>query len=296
MRDLETGTLADLATLMPAPARMRRGWWDVVKPANPAGGANYTHTVPAQYWERVVGVAATLTTSNSAAPRALSLAYADADAIQFSAVPLIPLMAASSTATVYGSLSPAVSSSPGAATTAQGSVTDPGAGVAICQTGSLAAGLYQVTATVYLSGTVTDADGDNMGVFCGATPLELIAYPGTTYVPVTFTTYQDIPAGAVANVKAHVAASGAAAIYHASLVLTPLTGPYRRVTLPDLLLKPGSTISLLGSGFFSNDQISGIALVLEHYASNWADGSLGSDEERQARWLAQVIAERSLGM
>jgi hypothetical protein len=108
--------------------------------------------------------------------------------------------------------------------TANGSVTDPGAFGAIAFTGTVPQGTYTVTATVFLSGTVTAADGSNMElVYGGASPIPL-AYPGADNVPITTTVVVTVPAGGhTVGIQAINAASGAAAVYNASLVVTPVS-------------------------------------------------------------------------
>jgi hypothetical protein len=112
-------------------------------------------------------------------------------------------------------------------------VTDPGAGATIATVSGLTPGIpYSLSWTVSLSGTVTSADADNMeltGTGLGATDVAI--YPGTVgnYPQQTITV---ISPTASISVKAIAAASGASAVYGASLVATPLSGTSQdRITI-----------------------------------------------------------------
>lgn len=106
-----------------------------------------------------------------------------------------------------------------------GSVTNPGTFTAIAATGNnVPAGLYNVTATVFLSGTVTAADANNM--FIGGSNITAvhIAYPGIANVPVTLSTVVQATGGDTLRVINTAAASGGSAIYNASITATPVGG------------------------------------------------------------------------
>jgi hypothetical protein len=104
----------------------------------------------------------------------------------------------------------------------EGSATDPAAFGTIATTNSVPAGTYQVTATVYLSGTVTGADASNMELFGTGISATKIAYPGVANVPVTFTANITTTGAGAIGVQSIGAASGASAVYNASVVVTPL--------------------------------------------------------------------------
>lgn len=103
----------------------------------------------------------------------------------------------------------------------KGAVTDPGAFATIVSTTALT-GTYQVTVTVYVDGTTTAADGDNMEFNANGTVT--LAYPGTVVFPVTYTFTETLTATSM-NVKSVAAASGAAAVYHAQITYTQIAGP-----------------------------------------------------------------------
>lgn len=120
----------------------------------------------------------------------------------------------------------------GASTPAQGAQTNPGAFATIAATNSLPPGTYRVTATVYLSGTVTTADANNMEFFGnGATTTVKIAYPGVANTPVTMTALITTTAAGAIGVQSIGAASGVSAVYNAAIVVdavsVPAAGPSR---------------------------------------------------------------------
>jgi hypothetical protein len=113
----------------------------------------------------------------------------------------------------------------GATVSNAGSATDPSANTVITQ---IAAGSftgntkYTVTGLTYLDGTVTAADDDNMRIVANGGTLALIStgFGGGPYPfgPIYFTTAASPTA---LQVEARVAASGASAVYHASIDATP---------------------------------------------------------------------------
>lgn len=125
---------------------------------------------------------------------------------------------------------------------AEGSVTNPGAFATIANITGVPNGTYQVTATVYLSGTVTAADANNMLVTAGGTPIR-IAYPGVANVPVTFTTVFTVNSGSIL-LQSNNAASGAAAVYNGAIVANPLPS-----VQPSVILAKDSSAALGGIGY-----------------------------------------------
>ena len=103
-----------------------------------------------------------------------------------------------------------------------GTATDPAAGGVIAQITAVPAGTYAVQWTVSLQGTVTSGDANNMNLNNGAAAVVTAVFPGTagnySQPPVTIT----VAAGATVSVKAIAAASGASAVYGATLTLTPV--------------------------------------------------------------------------
>jgi hypothetical protein len=296
MRDLEHGTLADLRTLMGQPPWPRRGNWQLVKPPSPAAGAGYTYAVNPAWWERIINVNATIATAGTAGLRTVSLQLADGDGYVFSTVPLIRGVPGSATVAGQASKELAPAAVPGASVAANGSVTDPAAFASICQVTGLAAGTYQVTATVYLSGTVTSADANNMSIGGAGFGALVVMYPGVANTPVTYTASIDVGAGATVGLQTLAAASGAAAVYNADMVITPVQLGPCTAKLPDLILKPGWTASLAITNANAADQLSAIGIMTERYSSDWASGALRADAEEQLRDFLAWQAERGQGM
>lgn len=105
-----------------------------------------------------------------------------------------------------------------------GKVTAPGAAGVIANTAGFVAGTYQVRVTVYIDGTTTAADDDNMRVTVSGTPtysIPLIVNASTapgSLITYTFWLFQT--AASVISVQA-IAAGGAAAVYHAQITYEP---------------------------------------------------------------------------
>lgn len=296
MRDLEVDTLADAHALMALPPGLRRGNTRLLTgQPNPAAGANLAYPISNDYWERVLSVFAVLTTSAVAGVRVPSLTYVNADGTPFATVPLDLAVPASSAVTisadVFGSSSPVA----GPSAAGEGAVTNPAGGATIAATAAVPAGTYTVSGTVYVSGTVTAADGNNMQVTgTGAAPVKL-AYPGVASTVATFTATITTTGAGTIQVVAIGAASGAAATYNASIVVTAVAAGAVRALLPGFILRSGWAVQLNIAGIAAGDQISSVAILAERYPSNWAIGSLGSDEEQQHRDLAAMIAEQLRG-
>jgi hypothetical protein len=294
--DLTQDTLADLFTLMSHPPRLRRGNTRLAKPPNPAAGAGYTYPVTSDFWERIVSVAFTLTTAAGGAARSVALELTDADGFVFNASPAVSYLGPSSAITCYADLETAVAAPGAASASGEGSVTDPGAAAVIASAGVLQPGIWDVAGEVYLSGTVTAADANNMAVAIAGTNTIDIAYPGQAGVPAAFNGQIELSAAHTVSVNAIAAASGAAAVYNASFTATPSSSAGAQASIPDITLKSGYSLQVAVAGIQAGDQLSGIGILAERYPSNWADGSLAADEESQIRHLARWLAEHGQGL
>jgi hypothetical protein len=291
--DLVEGTLADLWTLTSRPPRLRRANTQLLKPVAPAAGAGYAYKIDGAWWERILAVAVTLQTSATAGARQLSIAYADADGFIFDTVPLIGYLGASTTLTAFADQAPNSDLSYGLSAAGYGEVTSPGAAAQIAATGNVNPGEYLAQWQVEVSGTLTaGTDNDNMRLMVNGGVVSTAVYPA-----VAGSYPQDpvgllIPALTNAQVKTNAAAT-TGAVYSANLTLTPqgTGGPWG--TLPDITLKSGWQLQVNVANVQAGDQLSGIGILTERYASNYADGSLASDEENLARAIARAI--RDLG-
>jgi len=291
MDDLTEGTLADRRMLLSHPPRLRRGITELVPGIPPAAGASYSYPIGGAFWERIVALAATLTTSATAGFRAISINYQQGDGQVFSQTPASGLISASSSWSLYADLTGTPSLPSGTSVEAEGSVTDPGAFGGIAFTSSLPAGQYLVTGEVYLSGTVTAADGNNMEIAYGGASAILLAYPGVANSPVQFSEQIALPAAHTIGIQTIAAASGASAVYNAQIQAT-YTGPAASYPqIPDLILKSGYQIQIAVSGIQAGDQLGPIWIMTERYPSNYADGTLDADQEDLYRWVARALAE-----
>ena len=151
-----------------------------------------------------------------------------------------------------------------ASQSAEGSVTNPGAFAAIAFSNSVPAGTYQVTATVYLSGTVTTADANNMQIT--GTSLTngtvRIAYPGVANTPVTVTAVVTTGGAGGIGVQTVGAASGVSAVYNASIQVTPLGAVSAGLGIADwepgsngLVLRPDDQLWLAAAGALTASEL-----------------------------------------
>lgn len=120
---------------------------------------------------------------------------------------------------------PATSSTAAASGGNAGNVTSPAAGATVVSTGALT-GLYNVTVTVYVSGTVGAGDNDNMQLVFGSTVINL----ADTTTPITVP-FQVNPGGNGLSVKV-VNLGTVGSVYHASITFVPASpNPATTMTL-----------------------------------------------------------------
>lgn len=137
-------------------------------------------------------------------------------------------------------------------TITENSVTNPGAFAGIAGTAALPAGTYQVTVTVYVSGTTTAADANNMRLVAGGTVISPLAYPaiaGTgpsqaVSIPLQVTLP---PGGGTINVTSIGAASGASAVYNAMITVTPDVVVYVAASQADAAAQAGGAAQVNGT-------------------------------------------------
>lgn len=109
------------------------------------------------------------------------------------------------------------------ALTNAGSVTSPGAGAQIVQTPALSAGVYNVTVTTMLGGTVSATDANNMQISLGqpqpVLPVSTIVGQVDTY------TYQATVSSLTNHIAVKAIAAGTVgAIYYATISAVPAAG------------------------------------------------------------------------
>lgn len=99
-----------------------------------------------------------------------------------------------------------------------GNITSPGAGATIVNSAPLT-GLYNITVTVWVSGTVGTADNDNIQLVFGATVINL-SDVGTSVTPIQYP-FQLNPNGNGLTVRT-INAGTVGSIYHAAITFTPV--------------------------------------------------------------------------
>lgn len=107
--------------------------------------------------------------------------------------------------------------------TANGKVTSPAAGVAIATTANLAAGTWDIEATVFISGTTAPVEVDNCKFRIGATPVATIIVPvaGTTGATNNAVFHMRINLGGTAPVSVNTAAEATTdSVYAATIIAT----------------------------------------------------------------------------
>jgi hypothetical protein len=281
VEDLVKGTLADRWTLMTHPPRLRPGHTSLVYGVQPAAGANYTYAIGNSWWERILCFAFTLTTASSGSLRQVALNYQDNNGATFDQVVCGLNLGNSRTFTVYADQQGPTPGQYPASQVAYGTQTSPAAGTTIASIGSLPPGVYTASWTAELSGTLTaGTDNDNFGLYVGGSLVQQSVnlavagdYPQQE---------QDFEIGVAATVAVkNINAATSGADYAASLVITPQQVLGVQAQLPDLILKSGWQVALQITNLQAADQISGVYVLTEQYASNYAGGQLFADAERE---------------
>jgi hypothetical protein len=281
-------SLANLATLMTMPPGLRRGNTQLLKPPPPASGGGYTLGPDPSYWLRPVAVTFTATMSGAGGFRSLALNYIDGDGFIFNQVPIAAGLGSSAAVTAYADLA-SVTPLPGPPTVSfEAQVTSPAAGATITSL-TLPAGEWEIAWTVEVDLNGAAADDDNFGLYNGSNQVAQSVSGHTAGQP-----YPQIPvtvavpaAGTTMNVKA-IGAGTATSVYVASITATAIGGIGLQAQLPDLVLKQGWSLGISIGNVQAGDQLSNIGILVERYASNWADGALGQDREEELReWLAR---------
>jgi hypothetical protein len=122
-----------------------------------------------------------------------------------------------------GGPGPLTSAFNAASLAASGAATSPGATTVIATLAAPPAGLYQVGARAYVSGTVAAADGDNVELMAGAAVLGVVLVPplaNSTFDDPMFVTWRSN--GATALTLQTIGAGTAASVYHGSIIATQI--------------------------------------------------------------------------
>lgn len=100
-----------------------------------------------------------------------------------------------------------------------GNVTSPGAGATVVSTAALT-GLYNIGINLFISGTVSSADNDNMQLVFGSTVINLIVNAGGN-IPMATYNFQVNPGGNGLTIRT-INAGTLNSVYHASITFTPV--------------------------------------------------------------------------
>lgn len=283
-------------TLATAPARLRpsayfrgRGWPQLIKVPAPAAGASLTRVVPGDYWERLLSLAFTLTTSATVAARSIALNLLDGDGNIFNQTQIAAGIIAGSVSTQFGDLTTVSPIQGTESFTGEGSVSSPGASATICSLAALPAGTYIVNAVVNMAGTLVQAtDANNIKIYNGGVLVYAALDNNIGSAPQNFGPFTiTVPAGG-SIILATVAAGTAASIYSGSLSAIPAVyqGSFQ---FPDILMQSGYQYQVAIGGIQAADQISNVLMMLERYpSSDTYIGPYGLAEELAAA-IASVI-------
>jgi len=281
-------TLKSRRQQLAAPPLYRRGIGQLLIGTNPAAGANYTRQVPGDYWERILSLAFTLTTSATAAARTLAMNFLDGDGHIWNQTAIAFGVTQSNTYAAYGDLAQVSPIAGGTGLSSEGSVTSPGATATITSV-ALPAGTYQVSAVVNLAGTVTQGT-DNNNIKLNNGGLTLYANLDNTIAAGEqyFGPYEiEIPSSGGSVLAQTIGAATTGAIYSVSLTATP-TVYQTSFQFPDFVLQPGWQVQIAVGNIQAADQLSGIYLNLERYSSDYANGGYELEQdERIQRELAE---------
>lgn len=293
MSDLVEGTLADLATLMASPPEIRRGYTKWSQGASPAAGAAYTAQLSNDWWRRLLSLTCVYTASASAGQRIPVFNVLNPDGLLLNQTQLGPPISAGEAWLLSADTWGSNQFLGGPSVTADGVATGPLASQVICSA-ALTAGEWTANWQVGVGGTTGGVEQDNFQLVIGSTVLLVsensqTSGNNTAQPAVTF----EVPAGGATLAIQAVGNGTATAVYRAQFSASQSSGLAAYQQIPDLILPSGWQIQITATGMLSGDTITSITTIVEHYASNWADGSLGSDEERLARAIVRALRGES---
>jgi len=283
---LHEGTLADLRTLMGNPPKLRRGFTQIDYPASPAAGSPFALTIDSSYWRRISALQFTLATAATAVQRQLSVGFADGNGTLFDSVPIVAIINKSTTVVPSGDLTALPLEGAGAGQDGYGTQTSPTAGTTIASAATVQPGMYNVEWEVELQGTTAaGTDNDNFGLYLGGTlQLQSVnSYQGGSYPqePVEL----EVNSAQLVTVK-NIATATTGAVYSANLAVSASGPSSPRFRLPSIVLQPGWQLQINVTNQQAGDQISGIAILSERYASDYASGTDAREWETFADWIA----------
>lgn len=282
--------LADAKRMLAYPPGFRRGIPQLIKPVQPAAGANFTYKISSDYWERLLTLAFTFTSGTNGFQRNISVALQDGDAYTFDQIGIVSGIQNAYASSFFGDLQPVSSSLAQSGLQGEGTQAAPAANTTIAFVTSTSGGTYSVTTIVTLSGTLAaGTDNNNIQLFNGGALSYGQLNNSIQLTPQTFgPTLITVPAGGTIAAR-NTLAGTAGSVYSVSIVANLVTGA-NQFTLPDLILPSGFQVAINVAGIQATDQISAIGLFVERYGSKYAHGGYEADE----REFLYELAEREM--
>jgi hypothetical protein len=284
--------LSDAKRLLAYPPGFRRGVQQLVKPASPAAGSNFTYKISADYFERLVSLAFTYTTVGNGSQRNVNVQFQDGDSFTFNQVQVASGVLNVGTLSLFGDLQPVQPLFAVASIVGEGQQNAPAAGTTIASIASTNGGTYLVTAIVTLSGTLTaGTDNNNIQLFNGGALVYATLDNSIQLAPQTFGPYLiTLPAAGSVIAKASGAAT-AGSVYSVQLNAVPVTTP-AAFTLPDLILPSGFQVVINVTNIQAGDTLTGIGLFVEKYGSKYSHGGYELEERE---FLHELLERNEMG-
>lgn len=281
----------DLWQLSPLSPELRRMATFHLPVAQPAAGAPAVYKVPNDWWERVLAVTATLTTSAALPQRQPLLQVVNADGTVLAQVPVGPTVGPSYAWPLFAGIDlPARDTASGPTRANTGSQTAPAALTAIA-TLTPGAGLWTASAVLQLTGTPGAGELNNFGLYAGATQVAQYVNQGAIFGPFAYPpTVVRVPAATAIAIQ-NVGVGTAGAIYSAQLQLAPYLLGAGAGKMPQVILKPGWSVQLTATSLDVADQLSAVVVTTERYPSVWADGQLKATERDKLHDIWQAVVQ-----
>lgn len=244
----------------------------IVKLPPPAAASAFTHTIPADNWERLLSLAFNLVTSAVAGTRTLAITFLDGDGNIFNLTPISNEVGPSQNITAYADLASVTQVAVPASHQAEGSQTSPAAGTTIVSL-VLPSGGWSLAWLVQVSGTVGAPEIDNFQLVSAGTVLDTSINGNAVGQPYQQQPSQvQIPIGGATVLVRNSALATVGAVYAAQLVATPANLPAAQVQIPDFLMHSGWAWGIQLGGPQAGDQLSGILALMERFPSDLAGG------------------------